>query len=122
MISELENLFIMLIKHNRMWRHKTTDYDKVLSLLIPTEIMNRSLESIDFVDLFILIIEYIQTIFTIVRLTCGIIVSLKFHKEFVRGGTELKDNLFSFFDILLIERFLRLMIKENNISRVGLFV
>lgn len=57
MSSKLENFFVMLIEHNRMWWHKTTDKDKVLSLLIPTEIMDGSFESIYFVNLFILIVE-----------------------------------------------------------------
>lgn len=113
MSSKLENFFVMLIEHNRMWWHKTTDNDKVLSLLIPTEIMDGSFESIHFVDFFILIVEDIEPIFSIVRFSCGIIVGLKLHKEFVWSWTELKNDFFSLFYAFLVERVFRLMCEEN---------
>lgn len=105
-----------------MWWHKTTDNDKVLAFLIPTEIMNRPFESTDFVDLFILIIEDIESILSIVRFSCWIIISLKLHEELIWSGTKLYNNLFSLFDAFLVEGVFGFMSEENQISRVGFFV
>lgn len=105
-----------------MWWHKTTDNDEVLALLIPTEIMNRPFESTNFVDLFILIIEDIESILSIVRFSCWIIISLELHEELVRSGTKLYNNFFSLLDTFLVEGVFGLMSEENQISRVCLFV
>jgi hypothetical protein len=66
MLSKLKDLFIVLIKHDTMRRHEPTDNNKILSFGIPTEIMKRSLKSIDFVYLPRLIIKYVQSVFSVI--------------------------------------------------------
>ena len=83
MSAKLKNFLIVLVKHDRMTRHKTTDHNEVLPFGVPTEIMERSLESIDLVNLPILIVEYVKPIFAIIRFACWIVVSLKLHQELI---------------------------------------
>lgn len=122
MVSKLENFLVVLIKHNRMWWHKTTDNDKVLSFLVPAEIMNRPFKSVNFINFFILIVEDIESILSIVRFSCGIIVGLKLHKELVWSRTELKNDFFGLFNAFLVEWVFGLMSEEYQISGVVLFV
>ena len=49
-----------------MGGHELTDDNKVLSLRIPTEIVNRAFESLDFVDFSVLVVEDVQSILSVV--------------------------------------------------------
>ena len=59
MSTKLKDLFIIFIKHNTLCWHKSTDNDEVFSLFVPTEIMNWTFKSIDFVYFLTLIIKYV---------------------------------------------------------------
>ncbi len=59
--------------------HEPTDHDEVLAFGVPAKIMDWPFESLDFVDFLVLVVEYIETIFSIVGFSCRVIVSLKFH-------------------------------------------
>lgn len=59
----------------------------------------------------------------VIRLSCGIVVSLKFHQKFIRNRTESYFNLLGFFYVLLVERLIiRFIIEELTVTRVVLLI
>lgn len=105
-----------------MSRHKSTDHNKVFAFVVPAEIVEWPFESIDLVYFFVLVIENVQSVFSVIRLSSGVVIGLKLHQELVGCGTELEFDLFCLFDGFLIERVFRILVEKINGSRVGLFV
>lgn len=122
MRTKLKHLFVMLVEHHRMCRHKPTDNNEILTLGIPAEVVKGAFEGSYFVDLLVLVIKNVQTVLTVIWLARGVIVSLELHQELVRFGTEPELDLLSLFDSLLIERVFRQMRKQRNQPWIGLLI
>ncbi len=120
--TKLKYLLIMLTEHDWVRWHEATDNNKILTFMVPTEIMDRTLESLNFIDFAVFVVENIQTILTVVGFTGGIVVGLELHEELVGLGAETKLDLLCFLDCFFVEGLWRLMGKKSHQSRVALLV
>jgi len=66
----------MLIEHDTLCRHESTDDNKILTFRIPTEIVDWTLESVYFIYLSALVVENVQPILSVVGFACWVVVSL----------------------------------------------
>ncbi len=74
--SKFEHLLVLLIEHDWMRRHESTDNNEIFAFGIPAKIMDWAFESLDLIDFPVFVVEYIQTILTVVRLASGVVVGL----------------------------------------------
>lgn len=74
--------------------------------------MDRPLRSLYLRNLIVLVIVEIQTILSIVRFACGVIVSLKFDQKPIGGRTEFNLYFLCLIDTLLVNGLLFLVVEE----------
>lgn len=122
LLAELEDNFVLLVKQDRLRRHKPTDYQVDLSRFIPGEVMQWSCCCLDFGDFIELIVVYVESVLSIIGLACGIIVCLQLYQELVGSGTEFDFDFFGLVDIFFIERLLLFVVKQQQIAFITLLI
>ena len=122
LFAELEQYFIVLGKEDGLSWHEPTYHNKMFTSQIPVEVMHWSLSRFDLDDLVRDIVEKVQSILAVIRLTSRIVVSLKLNQELVGVWTESDFDLLGLVDGLLVVGFIILLVEEGQLALVGFVV
>lgn len=121
--AKIVNRLILPIKHFDSCWHKTTNYNKSISIRMPWEIMDRSIFSFNWAYLIFNIIVNKKTKLSIVRFTWWIEICLKFHQKLIGIWTKSYLYLFCFLYIFVVYWLLcRFFSEDVTYSFVRLFV